>query len=125
MVARLKVGRLWSGAYEAGIQAAGLGDVGGSLDQGAAVGENGDDVIAALESKQKVVEADLAVGLESCFHFREINWPVVFMNLDGIAAAKRDVRAAFAAQMSKIALLADFTVGARPGGCDFGSLVRP
>ncbi len=47
-----------SGADEAGVEGAGEGDVGGALDEGAAVGEEGEGVGRTLEAEEEVVEAD-------------------------------------------------------------------
>ena len=125
MVARLKVGRLWSGSDEARIQTAGVRDVSGSLYQRPAVGEEGDDVVATLEAKQQIVGPDIAVRAELCFHFGEIHRPVMLVNLHRIAAAERDVWTAFPSQMGEITQLADFAVRAGMGSDDFRPFVCP
>ena len=59
-----------SGTDESGVQGAREGDVGGALDEGAAVGEDGEGVWAAAEAKQQIVGAeglDVGVGLEAGF----------------------------------------------------------
>src|ERR1700723_4306672 len=57
--------RFFSGADEAGVEGAGEGDVGGALDEGAAVGEESEGVGWAFEAEEKIVEADGAVGKEA------------------------------------------------------------
>ncbi len=47
-----------SGADEARVEGAGDGDVGGALNDGAAVGEEGEGVGRTLEAEEEIVEAD-------------------------------------------------------------------
>jgi hypothetical protein len=119
-------GKYWgSGADESGVEGAGEGDVGGALDDGAAVGEEGDGVGWALEAEEEAVEADVAVGSETVAHGGEVNGAVMLMDLNGVAAAERDVRAAFTGEMGEEALGADGAVGVGCGGVDFAAVVAP
>jgi hypothetical protein len=87
--------RIFSGADEAGVEGAGEGDVGGALDEGAAVGEEGEGVGWAFEAEKQVVEADGAVGGKAVAHSGEVDGAVVLVDLDGVAAAEGDVGTAF------------------------------
>lgn len=87
----------FSGTYEAGVEAAGKGRVGGSLNDCAAIGKNGKRVFAAAEAQKKLIRADFSVGLETLFERGEVDGPVMFMNLHGVASAEGDVRTAFTA----------------------------
>ena len=71
-----------SGADEAGVEGAGEGDVGGALDDGAAIGEEGEGVGRALEAKEKIVEANVSVRGEAVAHGGEVYWTVVLVDLD-------------------------------------------
>ena len=54
---------------------------------------------AALEAEEELVEAevvDVGVGGETVAHGDEVNGAMVLVNLDGVAAAESDVRAAIA-----------------------------
>jgi hypothetical protein len=86
---RLRGKRLWrSGAYEAGVEGAGEGDVGGALDETAAIGEEGEGVGRALEAEEEVVEAEfpnVGVGEEAGVHGGEVDWAVMLVDLDGVA----------------------------------------
>ena len=108
-------------ADEAGVERAREADVGGALDEGTAVGEDGDCVGRVVEAKEKAVGADLTKGVEACLECGEIDGAVVLVDLDGIAAAEGDVGALIAGEGTEDALAADFAVGAGPGGGDFGA----
>jgi hypothetical protein len=94
-------------ADESRVQAAGKRDVSCSLNDGAAVWEEGESVLSAPEAEQQVVAQDVTVRTETVLHFGEIDGAGALMDLDGVAATERDVRAALAAQMGKISLGAD------------------
>jgi hypothetical protein len=111
------------GADEAGVEGAGEGDIGGALDETAAVGEEGEGVGWALEAEEEVVETDVAVGEETVTHGGEIYGAVMLVDLDGVAAAEGDVRAAYAGEMREDALAADGTGGVGGAGVDFAALV--
>ncbi len=49
----------WSCTKEAGVKAAGDGDVGGAMDEGTAVGEDSEGKGAAAEAEKKGVGADV------------------------------------------------------------------
>jgi hypothetical protein len=91
---------LWrSGAYEAGVEGAGEGDVGGALDETAAVGEEGEGVGWALEAEEEIVEAEfpnVGLGGEAVAHGGEVDGAVMLVDLDGVAAAEGDVGTTFA-----------------------------
>ena len=113
---------MWrSGAYEAGVEGAGEGDVGGALDETAAVGEEGEGVGRAFEAEEEVVEADFSVGEEAGAHGGEVYGAVVLVDLDGVAAAEGDVRAALAGEMREDALAADGAGRVGGGGVDLAS----
>ncbi len=115
-----------SGTDEAGVEGAGDGDVGGALDEGAAVGEEGEGVGAAAEAEQEIVGAeglDVGVGLEAGFEGGEVDGAVMLVDLDGVAAAEGDVGAGCAGEMGEDALAADLAVGAGGAGGDLGRLV--
>ena len=57
-------------ADEAGVERAGEADVGGALDEGAAVGEDGEGVGGVGEAEEQAVGADGAEGLEAGFAAR-------------------------------------------------------
>jgi hypothetical protein len=107
------------------VEAAGQYRVGGSLDDGAAVGEQGKCVIAAAETQQKIVALYVAMGSEALFHLGEIDRTEAFMDLDGVAAAERDMGAAFSAKMGEVSVAADGAVFASHGRRDFGPLIGP
>jgi hypothetical protein len=99
--------------------------VGGSLDDGAAVGEEGKGVVAALETQEKIVALDVAVRGQALFHLGEIDGTGTLVDLDGVAAAEGDVGAAFAAEVGEVSVAADGAVWARDCCRDFGPLVGP
>ena len=112
-----------SGADEASIEAAGEGDVGGAVDEGSAIGKDGEGVGAAMKAKQEGVGADvcdLGMGGEACLHGGEIDGPVVLVDLDGVAAAEADMRAEGAGEMGEVAEVTDVAAGTWGGGGDLG-----
>ena len=79
----------------------------------------------AVEAKEEVVETDGAMGLEAVAHGGEVDWAVVLVDLDGVASAEGDMRAAFAGQVDEDALAADGAVWVGGAGIDFAALVGP
>ena len=65
----------------------------------------------------------LAVGGEAVAHGGEVDGAVMLVDLDGVAAAEGDVRAAFAGEMGEDALAADGAAGVGRGGADLAALV--
>ena len=114
-----------SGAYEAGVEGAGEGDVGGALDETAAVGEEGEGVGWPIESEEEVVEADFSVREEAVAHGGEVYGAVVLVDLDGVAAAEGDVGPADAGEVGEDALAADGAIGVGGAGVDLAALVCP
>ena len=114
-----------SGAYKASVKGTGEGYVGCALNEGAAIGEESDGVGGPLETEEKVVEADFAMDCKAIAHGGEVDRAVVFVNLDGVAAAEGDVRAAFAGKVGEDALAADLAGGVRSAGVDLAPLVGP
>ena len=115
-------------ADEAGVEGAGEAGVGGALDEGAAVGEDGEGVGRVGEAEEEAVGAcvlNLAEALETGFQLGEIQGVVVLVDLDGVAAAEGDVGALVSGEGAEDALVADFAVGAGGGGVDFGAGVGP
>ena len=86
---------------EAGIEGSGERDVGRALNDGAAVGEEGEGVGRTFEAEEKFVEADLPMRGEAIAHGGEVDGAMMLVDLDGVAAAERDVRTAFAGKMSE------------------------
>lgn len=81
-----------------------------------------------MEAEEELVEAevvDVCVGREAVAHGGEVDGAVVLVNLDGVAAAESDVRAAFAGEVGEEALAADGAGGVGSGGIDLGALVGP
>ena len=116
-----------SGADEAGVEGAGDGDVGGALDDGAAVGEEGEGVRAAAEAEEEVVGAqglNVRVGAEAGLQGGEVDGAVVLVDLDGVAAAEGDVGAVLAGEVGEDALAADLAAGAGRAGGDLGAVER-
>jgi len=114
-----------SGADEAGVEGTGQGDVGGSLNDGAAIAEEGEGVGRALKAEEKIIEADLPMGCEAVAHGGEVDGTVVLVNLDGVSSAEGDVGTAFAGEMSELPLAADGAVRTGPVGGDLGAFARP
>jgi hypothetical protein len=84
-----------SGTYEAGIQRTREGYIGGSLNEGAAIGEESNRVGWSFEPQEEIVETDVAVWGETVAHGVEVDWAMMLVDLDGVASAESDVRAAF------------------------------
>ena len=114
-----------SGTDETGVEGAGNGDVSGALDEGAAVGKEGEGVGWAFEAEEQVVETDGAVGDEAVAHGGEVYGAMVLVDLYGVAAAEGDVRTAFAGQMREDPVGADGTVGVGCAGVDLTAVVCP
>jgi hypothetical protein len=115
---------LGSRADEAGVEGAGEGDICGALNETAAVGKEGKGVEAALEAEEQVIEADflnIAVGGEAVAHGGEVYGAVVLVDLDGVAAAEGDMRAADAGEVREDALAADGAGGVGGAGVDLAS----
>ena len=68
---------------------------------------------------------DVGVGEEAVAHVGEVDGTVVLVDLDGVAAAEGDVRAAFAGKVGEDALAADLAGGVRSAGVDLAPLVGP
>src|SRR5208283_4615794 len=77
------------------------------------------------EFQDEIVMADHAVGLEAAIHFGEVDGALAFVDLHGIPAAQRDMRAAFAGEMYEIPLPAGAAAGARLRRGNFRVLVGP
>jgi hypothetical protein len=125
-----KAGILWitpmpSRTYEAGIEGTGEGYIDRSLNEGAAIGEESDGVGWALKAEQEVVEADDSVGGETVAHGGEVHGTMVFVDLDGVAAAEGDVGAAFSGEMGEDALAADGAGRVRGGSIYFAAGAGP
>ena len=74
-----------SRAHEPGVERARDGDVRCALNDGAAVGEDGDGVRASAKAEQQIVGAqvgDLFIGGEARTHGGEVHGPVMFVDLD-------------------------------------------
>ena len=103
-----------SGADESGVEGAGDGDVGGSLDDGSTVAEEGEGERAAAEAENEVVAAEVLnvrVSAEASLERGEVDGSVVLVDLHGVAAAEGNVGAVLAGEVSEDALAADFAAG--------------
>ena len=118
-------GQIGLAAYEAGVEGAREAGVGGALDEGASVGEDGEGVGRVGEAEEEAVGAHRAQGLEAGFELGEVEGVVVLVDLDGVAAAEGDVGALVSGEVAEDALATDFAVGARSRGVDFGTGVGP
>jgi len=78
-----------------------------------------------VEAEEEIVEADGSVGLKAVAHGGKVDGAVVLVDLDGVASAKGDVRAAFAGEMGEDAFAADFASGVWFGGAYFATVVAP
>lgn len=81
-----------------------------------------------MEAEEELVEAevvDVCVRRESIAHGSEVDWAMVLVNLNRVAAAEGDVRAAFAGEVGEEALSADGAGGVGFGGVDLSALVGP
>ena len=112
-----------SGADKAGVEAAGKGDVRGAMDERAPIGKDGQSVGATAETKQQRVGShvrEIRVGGQLPVHGGEINGTLMLVDLNGVAAAKRDVGTGSAGKMDEAAVVADLTARAWIGGGDLG-----
>ena len=100
-----------SASDESRIKAARNGGITGALDNGTAVGKQRHLVRFVPELQDEFIMADGTVGLEAAIHFREVDRASALMDLHGIPAAKRDVRAPFTREVDEVALAASATVG--------------
>ena len=112
-------------SYVARVQTAGDGGVGGAFDDGAAVGEESYLVGVVPEFQDEIVVTHYAVRLKATVHGGEVDRALALMNLHGISATQRDMRAGFASEMDEIALATRAATGARFDRGDFGVLVGP
>jgi len=110
---------------EPGIKRAGEGDIRCALNDGAAIGKEGDGVGWPLEAEKQIVEADIAVGSQAGAHGGEVDRAMMLVDLDRVASAKRDVRTAFAGEMGEEALVADGAAAARLAGRNLRSFAGP
>ena len=110
---------------EARVQAAGDRRIRCSFDDGTAIGEEGYFVGIAPELKDKIIVANLAVRGQANSEFLEVDWPLTFMNLDGISAAERDLRAVFPGEVNKVAFNAASAIRARLGRGDLRVIIAP
>ena len=113
--------RWWLAADEAGVEGAGEAGVGGALDEGAAVGEDGEGVGGVGEAEEEAVGSYVPRGLRRDSSSVEVEGVVVLVDLHGVAAAEGDVRALVSGEVAEDALVADFAVCAGGGGVDFGA----
>ena len=84
------------------VQAACESGIGCSFYNCPAVGEQGHFVWLFPELQDEVSMADAAMRLKTLAQVAEINGAMMLVNLDGIPAAKRNVRTAGSSQMNKV-----------------------
>jgi len=77
------------------------------------------------EAEQVGGGADFAEGLEAELEGGEVEWAVVLVDLDGVAAAEGDVGAGLAGEMAEDAATADLTARVGRGGGDRGVFACP
>jgi hypothetical protein len=58
-------------------------------------------------------------------HFCEVDRAMAFMDLDGVPATQRNLRAAFAFEIGKLAPSTRWTIVSRLSGCDLSAVVVP
>jgi len=78
-----------------------------------------------VEAQEQIVEADISVGLETVAHGGEVDRAMMFMDLNGVAAAESDVRASLTSEMGEDAPSTDSAVRVRGGCVDFAALIGP
>src|SRR5215469_18373695 len=93
--------------------------VGGAFDDGATVGEESHLVGLAPELQHELTVLHLAVGRKSAGDLVEVDGTLAFVDLDRIAAAHRNMRAACAGEMHEVTLPASAAAIARTSGGDF------
>lgn len=109
----------------AGVEGSGLGGIRGALDDGAAVGEEGQLVRLTGEFQDIFVVADSSVRLQAGGHAGEVYCLMAFVDLDGIAAAERYVSSGCVIEIGEVSFVAYAASGARVVGGDFGAVVGP
>lgn len=124
MVARPDLAAV-SGADKTRIKAAGLRDIGCTLNHRASIGKNSHDVTSALKPQEQIVKADGSMRSQPCLQLGKIDRTVALMNLHRVTAAERDMGAALTAQMRKVALLAHLAPRSGMGGRDLRPFIRP
>ena len=95
------------------------------MDDGAAVGKQGEGVGAATEAEEQIVASkvfNLGVRREAATEGGEIDGAMVFVDLDGVAATESNVSAALSGEVGEDALAADETTRARGAGYNLGAL---
>jgi hypothetical protein len=110
---------------EPGIKRARYDDIGGSLDDSTAIGEDGNGKRAAAEAEEEVVGTkllDLGVGAEAGAESGEVDGAMVLVDLDGVATAEGDVSAVLTGEMGEGPVAADLAAGARRAGGDLGAI---
>ena len=117
--------RLSLTSYESCIKTSCNRNFRGSFNDRAAVGKQGHLIRIFPEFQDKLVVPDGTVRLQSLADSGEIEWPCVFMNLDGIAPAQGNVGTSFAREMNKFSPPASSTIEVRFGGRDFRTFVGP
>jgi len=110
---------------EAGVEAAGDTGVGSAFNDGASVGKDGHLIRVTPELENEVIVPHAAVWGETQGEKLEIHGAMLLVNLDRVAAAEGDVRAAFAGKMRELATVAAAAAFTRTSGGDLGVLVGP
>src|ERR1700728_25754 len=114
-----------SASYIARIQTPRYRGVSGPLDDRPPVGKQRHLVRFVPELQNEIVVSDYRMWLKSAVHLTEINRALPLMDLHGIPAAQRDVRATLASEMDEIAFGASAAVGAVFRGRDFRVFIGP
>lgn len=108
-----------SGTDETGVEGAGDGDVSSALDDGSAVGEEGESERATTEAEDEIVAAEILnvrVSAEAGAEGGEVDGTAVLVNLHGVSAAEGDVGAVLAGEVGEDALAADLAIGSGSAG---------
>ena len=96
-----------------------------SFDDCPAVGKQGHLVGLMPEFEDKLIVPHRAMRPQTSRHLGEVDRTLLFMNLDGISAAERDVRPPLSRQVDEVSLPACVASRSWPDGANFGALVIP
>ena len=110
---------------EACIERACEADVGGALDEGAAIGEDREGIGRVFKTEQQAIRADLAERCETFAEGDEVQGTVVFVDLDGVTAAEGDVGALLARERAEDSPAADLAVETRLDGRNLRTVACP
>ncbi len=82
-------------------------------------------MLSAIEAQQHFIGPNCAMGFEFAGELGKVDGTMMLVNLDGVSAAQRDLRAANAAEMRKLMMHAYGAGGPRTRGVDFRDFIGP